>query len=51
MDDNQCRACLGEVLDQTLSIDRQVDGVPIGEMIQKVTQTLVRNFVNFFALF
>lgn len=42
MDDSQCRTCLGEATDQRLSIDRRVNGVGLTEMLEKLTQIVVR---------
>lgn len=50
MEDSQCRTCLGEALDLRLSIDRQVNGVAVTEMLEKLTQINVRKF-NFFCCF
>lgn len=48
MDDNQCRVCLGEVIDSRLSVFKRSGGVTIEEKLQFVTGLKVNCFVYIF---
>lgn len=47
MDENQCRACLGEASDSRFSLFKRVNGVELQEQLEFVTTVKVSSFIRF----